>query len=278
MGQHGTTDDLAGRLRRLKDRRGRSYEALAARLDVSRSALHRYCSGQSIPPLALVEQFAAECQADADELAGLRRTWLLAQAPAGSGASEPVAALEPGPVLTEERPDPLPPPESTSSSRSRDGHGRSYGWPVVAATAVAAVVVLVVWFLPLDQDGEAAASGGGSCQKRTPVSHEDRRQEEVDGRKHIWTTDYLCPNHNSVPLFKYPGSAEKIGQMETVKSWFVCWTVDQNSANEADSVWYYTLGDQKEPGADKQHGWGFMPARDVPIQKHPWPGMPLCHL
>ena len=76
----GGGTDLADYLRGLKEGSGRSYEALARQLHVSRSALHRYCSGAgAVPTLSLVEQFARECGAKNAELAEARRRWLLAE-------------------------------------------------------------------------------------------------------------------------------------------------------------------------------------------------------
>ena len=66
--------ELAGYLRELKGRTGRSYDTLAGRLSISRSALHRYCSGESVPPqLEVVERFARECGAGPREIVELRR-------------------------------------------------------------------------------------------------------------------------------------------------------------------------------------------------------------
>jgi tetratricopeptide (TPR) repeat protein/transcriptional regulator with XRE-family HTH domain len=71
-----TAADLAAALQRLKDRKGRSLEALARRLGVSKSALHRYLTGQVVPPeLDLVEALARQCDATAGEMAELRRIW-----------------------------------------------------------------------------------------------------------------------------------------------------------------------------------------------------------
>ena len=41
--------EFAGALLALKERTPHSYETLAARLGISRSALHRYCSGRAVP-------------------------------------------------------------------------------------------------------------------------------------------------------------------------------------------------------------------------------------
>ncbi|MEU5609948.1 helix-turn-helix transcriptional regulator [Streptomyces sparsogenes] len=73
--------EFAESLRGLKDRSGRSYGALAARLHVSTSTLHRYCNGDAVPgEYAAVERFARLCGATPEELIALHRRWILADA------------------------------------------------------------------------------------------------------------------------------------------------------------------------------------------------------
>ncbi|MBO1420414.1 helix-turn-helix transcriptional regulator, partial [Streptomyces sp. FH025] len=75
------TDEFAGMLRELKERSGRSYGALATRLHVSTSTLHRYCNGAAVPSeYAPVERFARVCGAKDEELIELHRRWLVADA------------------------------------------------------------------------------------------------------------------------------------------------------------------------------------------------------
>ncbi|MFF5720746.1 helix-turn-helix domain-containing protein [Streptomyces buecherae] len=74
-------EKFADCLRELKERSGRSYGALARRLHVSTSTLHRYCNGDAVPAdYAPVERLARLCGASPDELVGLHRHWLLADA------------------------------------------------------------------------------------------------------------------------------------------------------------------------------------------------------
>lgn len=76
MREAAAAEELAAYLGQLKQRTGRSYSALARRLDVSSSALHRYCSGEGVPPhFSLLERFARECGADHHEMAELHRRW-----------------------------------------------------------------------------------------------------------------------------------------------------------------------------------------------------------
>ncbi|MFC0599268.1 helix-turn-helix domain-containing protein [Streptomyces palmae] len=74
-------DRFAERLRELKERSGRSYGTLAARLHISASTLHRYCHADAVPArFALVERLARLCGASPEELLELHRRWLLADA------------------------------------------------------------------------------------------------------------------------------------------------------------------------------------------------------
>ncbi|MFI6642740.1 helix-turn-helix domain-containing protein [Streptomyces sp. NPDC050504] len=83
--------EFAERVRALKDRSGRSFEALARRLDVSASSLYRYCSGATVPEeFTPVEQLARLCGASREERVELHRLWILADAarrPTGGAVS-----------------------------------------------------------------------------------------------------------------------------------------------------------------------------------------------
>ncbi|MFD5521997.1 helix-turn-helix domain-containing protein [Streptomyces sp. NPDC127066] len=103
---------FADRLARLKARTDRSYAALARRLGMNASTLHRYCAGEAVPlDFAVVERFAALCGASSQERVELHRLWILAvaqrrrprpsaaspgQAPA-TGPSAPEGGAEGGP-------------------------------------------------------------------------------------------------------------------------------------------------------------------------------------
>ncbi|MCP3803661.1 tetratricopeptide repeat protein [Allokutzneria sp. A3M-2-11 16] len=70
---------LAERFSELKQRSGRSYDVLAKRAGISRSVLHRYCSGAAVPTeFGFAERFAKVCGADRDELIELHRMWVRA--------------------------------------------------------------------------------------------------------------------------------------------------------------------------------------------------------
>lgn len=70
------TEKFAALLRELKQRSGRSYGSLAARLHVSTSTLHRYCNGDAVPAsYAPAEHLARLCGATPEELVELHRRW-----------------------------------------------------------------------------------------------------------------------------------------------------------------------------------------------------------
>ncbi|MFF9631469.1 transcriptional regulator [Streptomyces fradiae] len=72
-------DGFAGALRRLKERSGLSYGALAGRAHMSASTLHRYCNGDAVPTrFAPVERLARLCGASRDEMVALHRAWIVA--------------------------------------------------------------------------------------------------------------------------------------------------------------------------------------------------------
>ena len=86
---------LARRLQSLKTRTNRSYEALARRVGVSSSTLHRYCRGEVVPPsYDLVARFGAVCGASREEAEDLLRHWLLAV----DGNRRPVTGWRPAGV------------------------------------------------------------------------------------------------------------------------------------------------------------------------------------
>ncbi|MET8629510.1 helix-turn-helix domain-containing protein [Kitasatospora sp. NPDC004669] len=103
-------DEVARLLQELKSRSGLSYGALAKRLHVSTSALHRYCNGDVMPvEFAPLERLARLCRATSEERTELYRLWGIAHAaranrqasapsPAPSRAPEPAAEPEPAPA------------------------------------------------------------------------------------------------------------------------------------------------------------------------------------
>lgn len=76
MSQSDSGQALADLLTELKRRNGGSYERIARRAHLSRSTVHRYCSGQSIPAsFGSIETIARACGADQGEISRLYRLW-----------------------------------------------------------------------------------------------------------------------------------------------------------------------------------------------------------
>ena len=90
------TEEFARLLRELKDRSGLSYGALAKRMHMSTSTLHRYCNGTAVPvEYAPVERLARVCRATPQELVELHRRWILADAARGRRADAGTASGTP---------------------------------------------------------------------------------------------------------------------------------------------------------------------------------------
>ncbi|WP_181008841.1 helix-turn-helix domain-containing protein [Streptomyces sp. SM12] len=80
--QANAIEAFAEKLRELKGGTSHSFESIARRTGVSRSTLHRYCSGKGVPAeFATVERFARCCRADRADLTELHRLWVLATEP-----------------------------------------------------------------------------------------------------------------------------------------------------------------------------------------------------
>ncbi|MER6304055.1 helix-turn-helix transcriptional regulator, partial [Kitasatospora sp. NPDC001539] len=80
-GELREADEVARLLQELKSRSGLSYGALAKRLHVSTSALHRYCNGEVMPvEFAPLERLARLCRATPEERTELYRLWIVAHA------------------------------------------------------------------------------------------------------------------------------------------------------------------------------------------------------
>nr|WP_202520570.1 helix-turn-helix transcriptional regulator [Streptomyces sp. SID5614] len=182
-------------LKDLKDRSGRSYGALAGKLHVSTSTLHRYCNGDAVPnEFAPVERFARVCGASGDELVEVHRRWIVADAarrrPPASTAAPAVApdalpaevpdaapdavpAVVPGAVESSGTPEPSGAPEpSELSVTSGGGAAPTSRWSrlsrrtrvLIAAAGVAALLVPTT-VVAVDLAG-SGREGGGSAADR----------------------------------------------------------------------------------------------------------------
>ncbi|MEE1938832.1 peptidoglycan-binding protein [Streptomyces sp. TRM 70361] len=186
-------EEFASALRELKGRTPHSYETLAARLDISRSALHRYCSGKAVPPdFGTVELLARQCGAGRDELTELHRLWTLASEPPSphpERAPDPESEPEPQPVSgpgdtgavgyagdtgdTGEEPN-----AATAASRPRRGL-----W-IVAAVVVAAVIAATLAWASFGDGKDGAAADdrllfSAECRDPVHIGQEDECVREV---------------------------------------------------------------------------------------------------
>ncbi|WP_372344554.1 helix-turn-helix domain-containing protein [Streptomyces sp. KL116D] len=178
-------DGFAELLRELKDRSGLSYGALAKRLHMSTSTLHRYCNGTAVPnEYAPVERLARVCRATPEELVELHRRWILADAargrkPVAGGAGAGAVADTPSGGAVPEDAEPGPGPDEPSrgtggrlahpavpggslpEAAEADGAGarRRKRGAVLGGASLVAVVGAVVLAANL------ASPGGGDDQK-----------------------------------------------------------------------------------------------------------------
>ncbi|WP_327074184.1 helix-turn-helix domain-containing protein [Kitasatospora purpeofusca] len=168
------TEKFAELLRALKDRSGRSYGVLAARLHVSTSTLHRYCNGAAVPTeYAPVERLARVCGASADELVELHRRWILADASrrresAAPAAPTPRPAAEPTPApdTTTAEPD-----ETPGGQPTREPHRRRRTTRILLSAAAVAVVAALVPVVVLSgRSGTPAAGPGPSASAAATAS------------------------------------------------------------------------------------------------------------
>lgn len=127
---------LAERLNQLKQRSGYSYVQIANKTHFSRSTVHRYCSGQSVPStFGGVERIAGACGADQEELARLFRLWerALSEHP-----SSDEAELSTTPAQAPVSSDAVPAgPPHTRSAHSRHGRRR---WALLGLVSVLLVL------------------------------------------------------------------------------------------------------------------------------------------
>lgn len=188
----GLEDGFAALLRELKDRSGLSYGALAKRLHMSTSTLHRYCNGAAVPTeYAPVERLARVCRATPEELVELHRRWVLADAARGRGAerSQPSRSTvqeqdqDPAPPTdtdtgTDTDPVTPPPPSPPSPSPSAPPSRRRRTAWIAAASAVVVLGALTLSLQPFSGAGRddagdrqaagAAAGAAGTARPRTP--------------------------------------------------------------------------------------------------------------
>ncbi|KJK41855.1 hypothetical protein UK15_00080 [Streptomyces variegatus] len=188
--------EFAEALLALKERTPHSYETLATRLDISRSALHRYCSGRAVPAdFDVVRRLARQAGADRDEVTELHRLWVLASEPrtpspvpepAAAGASTPVP-VEDGPVGGETE---VLSPAATPAEEGREavgaGDSRSLRWPWTVAAVLSAAALAAAALIGnegAEEPSETVADNRplftGECKEPVRDGQSDRCVREV---------------------------------------------------------------------------------------------------
>ncbi|RGD62118.1 XRE family transcriptional regulator [Kitasatospora xanthocidica] len=176
------TDEVARLLQELKSRSGLSYGALAKRLHLSTSALHRYCNGDVMPTeFAPLDHFSRVCEATPQERVELYRLWVVVRATRGNrptAAPEPVAPappaapVPPATAVPEAAPAPEPVPDRAPAVPSRRRTRRRGVLAAVTVIALLVAVGVVATGLRLRPDGETdparAADAGPSTGSPAP--------------------------------------------------------------------------------------------------------------
>ncbi|MER5267625.1 helix-turn-helix domain-containing protein [Actinosynnema sp. NPDC002837] len=107
MAGNSRSRELGDELERLKLASGRSYESIGRKVHLSKSAVHRYCTGANAPQeFAVVERIASACGASRDDMILLHRLWLRATDSANEVADDEAPAEA---VHSPEPPKPLTP-------------------------------------------------------------------------------------------------------------------------------------------------------------------------
>lgn len=119
--------ELGRHLEQLKVASGLSYDGIGRKIHLSKSAVHRYCTGLGVPrEFATVERLASACGASRSQMAELHHLWLRATTPVdGDVGVEPVA-VPPTPKRAAS-----PPPQRIRATRIR----RRLAVAVVAASS-----------------------------------------------------------------------------------------------------------------------------------------------
>jgi len=144
-------------------------------------------------------------------------------------------------------------------------------WIAAAGAAIAGGLVVAGFAIDVATSTDVAdavrAAHGLECVLR------DEGHADVAGRG--WKQVWFCGNDANAPVYAEASGAQRVGWMETRRSWFVCFRRGERHAG-GDDVWYYTQGDWVERGWEKRHAWGYMPAVHVHARAHPYPGVPAC--
>ncbi|GII82988.1 hypothetical protein Ssi03_09780 [Sphaerisporangium siamense] len=121
-------EQFAARLRMLKDRADLSFEELARRTGISRSSLHRYCSGAKLPPgYGTAHTIAKACGASGEELRELHKAWALADAARSASSPGEREIPEDGDEPRAEETGQAPPPDDGRTADEVPDEGADAG-------------------------------------------------------------------------------------------------------------------------------------------------------
>ncbi|ROQ32486.1 helix-turn-helix protein [Streptomyces sp. PanSC19] len=190
----GDVEEFAARVRALKERDGRSYEALGRRLGVSASTLHRYGSGAAVPEsFAVVERLTRLCGATPDETRELEERWrradLVRRPPAKPVVPVAAGATAPGPGPGS---GPAPAPGVASVPApvpTRPRRGRK-AWLVVGVVAGVVALVLGAALLP-GHGREPQGAGPRGTEPPLPFTYTVASDLWENGCGHTYLVDRL---------------------------------------------------------------------------------------
>ena len=126
-----------------------------------------------------------------------------------------------------------------------------------------------ITLVTLPSPATAAAPAAGTCYPDT----KEYRRDATTGW--IWATLWYCRTNIGAAVYEDANYQTKMATMQTSPSWFACYRRGAMHRGGND-VWYYTLADLSEPAFKRRQPWGYMPAIDVAVKVHPWPGVPAC--
>ncbi|MFE1438115.1 helix-turn-helix domain-containing protein [Streptomyces sp. NPDC058739] len=200
-------------LTRLKERTDRSYAALARRLGMSASTLHRYCAGEAVPlSFTGIERFAALCGASPEERVELHRRWILAVA----------ARQRPGTsdARRTQTPQDLPGTTASAASASPDIQAKEAERPrrrPSRSMALAAVLAVALAGLTTSAAGPNPGGGEPSPSARTAPEPSAPAPLTWTANSHLWQLE--C-DHDYV-IDKPPGQVPPPPTPQDAEVWAV---------------------------------------------------------
>jgi hypothetical protein len=153
------TSELAELLQRLKTKSGRSYEYIGQRVHLSKSAVHRYCTGASVPSrYGVVEDIASVCGASPEEMVLLHRLWLRAATSTGDVETRTTApaAVTPAPTTAPAIAAPARTTAPTTAAQSWPPNPRY--WRQLGAATIGVAMILVLLTASGSHDREPASA------------------------------------------------------------------------------------------------------------------------